>query len=44
LLAQTLNTIHNLAFYLDTMLRARRAIEGGEFAAFVAGVAAPHMA
>jgi queuine tRNA-ribosyltransferase len=44
LLAQTLNTIHNLAFYLDTMRRARRAIEGGEFAAFVAGVAAPHMA
>jgi len=31
LLAQVLNTIHNLAFYLDTMRQARRAIEQGEF-------------
>jgi queuine tRNA-ribosyltransferase len=44
LLAQTLNTIHNLAFYLDTMRKARRAIEQGEFSEFVAGVAAPHLA
>jgi len=44
LLAQTLNTIHNLAFYLDTMRKARRAIEHGEFAKFVAGVGAPHPA
>jgi queuine tRNA-ribosyltransferase len=42
LLAQVLNTIHNLAFYLETMRKARRAIESGEFAEFVAGVAAPH--
>ncbi|HZP23090.1 MAG TPA: tRNA guanosine(34) transglycosylase Tgt [Terriglobales bacterium] len=44
LLAQTLNTIHNLAFYLETMRRARRAIERGEFAQFVAGVPAPGLA
>lgn len=31
LLAQVLNTIHNLAFYVDTIRRARRAIERGEF-------------
>ena len=42
LLAQMLNTIHNLAFYLGTMRKARRAIELGEFAEFVAGVAVPH--
>jgi queuine tRNA-ribosyltransferase len=30
LLAQTLNTIHNLAFYLDTMRRVRQAILLGE--------------
>src|SRR5271166_599118 len=44
LLAQVLNTIHNLAFYLETMRRARRAIESGTFSEFVAGVAAPHAA
>ena len=44
LLAQVLNTIHNLAFYLDTMRKARLAVERGEFAEFVAGVAAPHLA
>jgi len=31
LLAQVLNTIHNLAFYLDTMRQARQAIVRGEF-------------
>ena len=41
LLAQTLNTIHNLAFYLDTMRKARRAIQRGEFAEFAAGVPLP---
>jgi queuine tRNA-ribosyltransferase len=34
LLAQVLNTIHNLAFYLETMRRARAAIVRGEFAPF----------
>ena len=34
LLAQVLNTVHNLAYYLDTMRRARQAIERGEFASF----------
>jgi len=42
LLAQVLNTIHNLAYYLDTMRRARQAIVAGEFASFVANVPAPH--
>ena len=31
-LAQVLNTVHNLAYYLDTMKRAREAIILGEFA------------
>ncbi len=31
-LAQVLNTIHNLAYYLDTMRRVRQAIRLGEFA------------
>ncbi len=31
-LAQVLNTIHNLAYYLDTMRRVRQAIKLGEFA------------
>jgi len=31
LLAQVLNTIHNLAFYLETMRKARQAIVRGEF-------------
>jgi queuine tRNA-ribosyltransferase len=44
LLAQTLNTIHNLAFYVDTMKQARLAIERGEFAAFVSRFEAPHLA
>jgi queuine tRNA-ribosyltransferase len=42
MLAQVLNTIHNLTFYLETMRRARRAIERGEFAEFAAQVPAPH--
>ncbi len=32
LLAQVLNTIHNLAYYLDTMRQARQAIQRGTFA------------
>ena len=32
--AATLITHHNLAFYLDTMRRARQAIKAGEFARF----------
>ena len=43
LLAQMLNTIHNLAFYLGTMRRARQAIKSGQFASFVAGFDAPHL-
>ena len=43
LLAQTLNTVHNLAYYLDTMRRVRQAILLGEFATFLSGVRAPHL-
>jgi len=43
LLAQMLNTIHNLAFYLDTMRKARRAIQLGEFAEFLSRVQASHV-
>lgn len=43
LLAQVLNTIHNLAYYLDTMRRVRQAIELGEFSTFLAGVRPPHL-
>jgi queuine tRNA-ribosyltransferase len=42
LLAQTLNTIHNLAYYLDTMRRVRQAILLGEFSTFLSGVKPPH--
>lgn len=38
LLAQVLNTMHNLAFYLDTMRRVRQAIQLGEFARFLSDV------
>jgi queuine tRNA-ribosyltransferase len=38
LLAQVLNTIHNLAYYLDTMRRVRQAIKAGEFANFLSDV------
>jgi len=37
-LAQVLNTIHNLSFYLDTMLRVRHSIRLGEGARFHSGV------
>lgn len=37
LLAQVLNTIHNLAFYLDTMRAVRHAISLGEVAGFLSG-------
>ncbi len=37
-LAQVLNTVHNLAFYLDTMRRVRQAIRLGEFASFRSAV------
>jgi queuine tRNA-ribosyltransferase len=35
LLAQVLNTIHNLAFYLDTMRAVRQAIQLGDFSRFL---------
>ena len=35
LLAQILNSIHNLAYYLDTMRSVRQAIELGEFGTFL---------
>jgi queuine tRNA-ribosyltransferase len=38
LLAQVLNTIHNLSFYLDTMKRVRHSIQLGEESDFLAGV------
>ena len=43
LLAQTLNTVHNLAYYLDTMRRVRQAIILREFATFLSGVRPPHL-
>jgi len=43
LLAQTLNTVHNLAYYLDTMRRVRQSIILGEFATFLSGVRPPHL-
>jgi queuine tRNA-ribosyltransferase len=43
LLAQTLNTVHNLAYYLDTMRRVRQAILLGEFSTFLSGVRPPHL-
>jgi queuine tRNA-ribosyltransferase len=43
LLAQVLNTVHNLAYYLDTMRRVRQAIMFGEFATFLSGVRPPHL-
>ncbi len=44
LLAQVLNTVHNLAYYLDTMRKVRQAILLGEFASFLSGVRPPHLA
>jgi queuine tRNA-ribosyltransferase len=43
LLAQVLNTVHNLAYYLDTMRSVRQAIMFGEFATFLSGVRPPHL-
>jgi queuine tRNA-ribosyltransferase len=43
LLAQVLNTVHNLAYYLDTMRRVRQAIMLGEFAVFLSRVRPPHL-
>ncbi len=43
LLAQTLNTVHNLAHYIDTMRRVRQAIILGDFAKFLSGVRPPHL-
>jgi queuine tRNA-ribosyltransferase len=43
LLAQVLNTVHNLAYYLDTMCKVRQAILLGEFAIFLSGVRPPHL-
>jgi len=37
-LAQVLNTIHNLSFYLDTMRRVRHSISLGEKSRFLTGV------
>jgi queuine tRNA-ribosyltransferase len=37
-LAQVLNTIHNLSFYLDTMRRVRHAISLGEEPGFLSGL------
>jgi queuine tRNA-ribosyltransferase len=38
IVAQVLNTIHNLSFYLDTMRRVRHAISLGEESRFLSGV------
>jgi queuine tRNA-ribosyltransferase len=37
LLAQVLNTVHNLAYYLDTMRRVRHSIRLGVFKGFLSG-------
>ena len=37
--ASTLNTLHNLSFYLDTLRRIREAIAFGRFESFRAGYA-----
>jgi len=37
-LAQVLNTIHNLTFYLDTMRRVRHSIRLGEESRFLTDV------
>jgi queuine tRNA-ribosyltransferase len=38
LLGQILNSIHNLAYYLDTMKRVRHSIELGEFRSLLSGL------
>jgi len=37
-LAQVLNTLHNLSFYLDTMRRVRHSIQLGEESRFLSGI------
>jgi queuine tRNA-ribosyltransferase len=37
-LGQVLHSIHNLAYYLDTMQRVRHSIELGEFSGFLSGL------
>jgi queuine tRNA-ribosyltransferase len=37
-LGQVLNSIHNLAYYLDTMKRVRHSIELGDFSRFLSGL------
>jgi queuine tRNA-ribosyltransferase len=37
-LGQILNSIHNLAYYLDTMQRVRHSIQLGEFSSFLSGL------
>jgi queuine tRNA-ribosyltransferase len=37
-LGQVLNSIHNLAYYLDTMRRVRHSIDSGEFSSFLSGL------
>jgi queuine tRNA-ribosyltransferase len=44
LLAQVLNTVHNLAYYLDTMRKVRQAIQLRQFARFLSGFRPPHLA
>ncbi len=44
LLAQVLNTVHNLAYYLDTMRKVRQAILLRQFARFLSGFRPPHLA
>ncbi len=44
LLAQVLNTIHNLAYYLGIMRGMREAIRLDNFATFASSVRAPHLA
>ena len=41
-LAGLLNSLHNLAYYLDTMRAVRHSIELGDFAGFPSGVPSPH--
>ena len=43
LLAQVLNTVHNLAYYLDTMRKVRQAIILGELAILISHVRPPHL-
>ena len=40
-LAQVLNTVHNLSFYLDTMRSVRHSIALGKGASFLAGESSP---